>query len=271
LHLGRVEDASRTLDELFRRSAERYGTAANWRWVRTLKAGDLFVKGRWDEALVLVGEAIAQAEAGSPDYHEPAWRTLRASIRLARGDRTGASDDSARAIQLARQTKDPQTLAPSLAMRARILVVEGRRDESASLVSELFALGRTLVPGLAEEVLGGDPLITFAWVACDLGRNDELVAAVEIAPRIPWIDAATAIARSQPVRAADILERLLCRTGEAYTRLRAAEALVREGRQGAAYAELAKALAFYRQARATAYLREAEGLLAAIADRAEHG
>jgi hypothetical protein len=115
-------------------------------------------------------------------------------------------------------------------------------------------------------------LITFAWVACDLGRSDELLATLEVAPRTPWVDAAIAIAGAEPARAADILERLSCRTGESYTRLRAAEALTRRrGRRGDGDAELAKALAFYRQARATAYLREAEALLAATADRAENG
>ena len=104
----------------------------------------------------------------------------------------------------------------------------------------------------------------------DLGRKDDLVAAVEVAPRTPWVDAVTAIAGSEPARAADILERLSCRTGEAYTRLRAAEALMSEGRRGDAEAELDKALAFYRQSRATAYLREAEALRGAIPDRAEH-
>ena len=269
LYLGRVEDASRILDE-FRRSAERSGAAEIRRWVRTLEAGDLLVKGRADEALALVDEEIAQAEQGSPHYHEPVWRTLRASIRLARGDGAGASDDSARATQLARRTKDPQSLAPSLAMRARILVAEGRRDEAASLVSEVLGLGRRLLPGLVDEAFAGESLVTFAWVACDLGRKDDLVAAVEVAPRTPWVDAATAIARSEPARAADILERLSCRTGEAYTRLRAAEALMSEGRRGDAEAELDKALAFYRQSRATAYLREAEALRGAIPDRAEH-
>jgi len=270
LYLGRVEDASRLLDE-FRRSAERSGSADIRRWVRTLEAGDLLVKGRADEALALVDEEIAQAEQGSPHYHEPAWRTLRASIRLARGDRAGAGDDSARATQVARRTKDPQSLAPSLALRARILMLDGRRDEAASLVSEVLALGRRLLSGLVDEAFAGEPLVTFAWVACDLGRNDELVAAVEVAPRTPWVDAAIAIARSDPMRAAEILERLSCRTGEAYTRLRAAQVLLRDGRHDEADAELAKALAFYRETHATAYVREAEALLTTIADRAEHG
>ena len=150
-------------------------------------------------------------------------------------------------------------------------MLDGRRDEAASLVSEVLALGRRLLSGLVDEAFAGEPLVTFAWVACDLGRNDELVAAVEVAPRTPWVDAAIAIARSDPMRAAEILERLSCRTGEAYTRLRAAQVLLRDGRHDEADAELAKALAFYRETHATAYVREAEALLTTVADRAEHG
>jgi hypothetical protein len=49
---------------------------------------------------------------------------------------------------------------------------------------------------------------------------------------------------------------------EASARLRAAEALVQEGRRAQADAELNRALAFWRSVGATAYVREGEGLLA---------
>jgi hypothetical protein len=52
---------------------------------------------------------------------------------------------------------------------------------------------------------------------------------------------------------------------EADARLRAAEKHVREGRRADADAQLQKALAFYRSVGATAYVREAESLLAASA------
>ena len=50
---------------------------------------------------------------------------------------------------------------------------------------------------------------------------------------------------------------------EASARLCAAEALVREGRRAEADTELNLALAFWRSVGATAYVREAEALLAA--------
>jgi class 3 adenylate cyclase/tetratricopeptide (TPR) repeat protein len=271
LYLGRVEDASRTLDE-FRRSAERCGEVETRRWVRTLDAGGLLETGQWDAALMILDEEIAQAERGAPYYLEPAWRTLRAWIRLAREDLAGASEDSARAVELARQTKDPQVLAPALAMRARIFLAEGKRGDAASLVSELLALGgRKLASGLVGEVFAGEALTTLAWASCDLGLSDDLAAVVETAPHTPWVDAAIAITRREAIRAADILALVSCRTAEAYTRLRAAEALTRQGRKDEAEVELAKALAFYRQAGATNYVREAETLIAADRDRAEGG
>jgi predicted ATPase/class 3 adenylate cyclase len=268
LYLGRVEDASRTLEEL-RRSAQRSGEVETRRWVRTLEAGELLQNGRWDTALAVLDEEIALAERGALNYHEPAWRTLRASMRLARADPAGASDDSSRAVELARQSKDPQVLAPALAMRARILLAEGNRRDAVSLVYELLALGRRLVSGLLSELSAGEALTTLAWAACDLGLGDELAAVLETAPQTPWVDAAIAVTRSEPIRAADILARLSRRTGAAYSRLRAAETLIREGRRGEADAELAKALAFYRQAGATAYIREAEELLEANRDQPE--
>jgi hypothetical protein len=156
-------------------------------------------------------------------------------------------------------------------MRARIQLAEGKRRDATSLVSELLALGRRLVLGLVNELSAGEALITLAWTTCDLGLRDELAAVLETAPQTPWVDAAIAITRSEPFRAADMLARLSCRTAEAYTRLRAAEALTRERRRGQAEAELAKVLAFYRQAGATNYIRKAETLIAANRDRAEGG
>jgi hypothetical protein len=50
---------------------------------------------------------------------------------------------------------------------------------------------------------------------------------------------------------------------EAYTRLRAAEQLVAEGRSGEADVQLQKALGFYRSVGATRFVREGEALLAA--------
>ena len=54
-------------------------------------------------------------------------------------------------------------------------------------------------------------------------------------------------------------------SSEAFYRLRAAEALVAEGRQAEADEQLRPALAFYGSVGATRYVREGEALLAASA------
>ena len=67
------------------------------------------------------------------------------------------------------------------------------------------------------------------------------------------------------LRAADVLEEIGYRPGEAYARLRAAKQLVEEGRRAEADVELQHSLAFWREVDATRYVREGEALLAASA------
>ena len=78
-------------------------------------------------------------------------------------------------------------------------------------------------------------------------------------------EAAQAIVRGDYRRAADVLEEIGYRPGEAYARLRAAKQLVEEGRRAEADVELQRSLAFWREVGATRYVREGEALLAASA------
>jgi len=144
---------------------------------------------------------------------------------------------------------------------------KGGRDEAAALATEVLALGDALGSELTQDL--GEPLINFAWVVCDLGRSGELVRALEPAPSTPWINAARTIARGELVAAAEILEGLVSRPPEAYTRLRAAEQLLLEGRRAEAELELGRALAFYREAGATFYVAQGEALLAGTVEPAE--
>ncbi len=100
----------------------------------------------------------------------------------------------------------------------------------------------------------------------DLDRQPNLLRILDGIPlATPWADASRAIANGEFVRAADILGRIGDAGGEADARLRAAEALVREGRRAEADAQLARALEFYRAVGATAYVRKGEALRAASA------
>jgi hypothetical protein len=96
-----------------------------------------------------------------------------------------------------------------------------------------------------------------------LGRDrDFLDSGVDRAPTTPWLTAALAFATGDYLTAADVYETCGARPLEAGTRLRAAEAFVREGRRAEADAQLESALAFWRLAGATAHIREGEALLA---------
>jgi hypothetical protein len=66
-------------------------------------------------------------------------------------------------------------------------------------------------------------------------------------------------------RAADVLDEIGYRPGEAYARLRDAKQLVEEGRRPEADAQLQPSLAFWREVGAKRYVREGEALFAASA------
>jgi hypothetical protein len=83
------------------------------------------------------------------------------------------------------------------------------------------------------------------------------------AVRTPWSEAASAIVGGDLVQAATILEGTGARTLVAAVRLRAARVAAAEGRRAEAADQLAAALAFYHEVGATAYVHEAEALLAA--------
>jgi hypothetical protein len=80
-----------------------------------------------------------------------------------------------------------------------------------------------------------------------------------------WIEAATAFASGAFLRAAASYKETGSLPDEAYARLRAAEALIQDGRRPEGDCELQRALAFYRSVDATAHLREGEALLAQTA------
>jgi hypothetical protein len=213
----------------------------------------------------LAGRFIAETEAGSPHYLEGSCRVVRASIRLARGDVMGASADTERALEVAREAKDAQVVGPALMARATVLVAEGRPAEANALVGELLTLGPKLVTALVSELGAG--LIGLAWLVRSSGRERELLGVLANAPSVPWVLAAQAIVTGDFGRAEAVLAEIGFRPGEAYTTLRAAEELAGTGRTAEAEAHLGPALDFYREVGATHYIREGEALRATLKNR----
>lgn len=259
--LGLLADARRAWRH-FRELGERYGFARMQRTARADEACWAFVDGRWDDALSIADELIGAADAGDRHWTDPAVLSLRASIRLARGDVAGADADSGRAAELARGS-DAQAQSQAFCVRAAVALDAARRDEAGGLASELAAIGPVLLPALCS---GFPTLAEVAWVFRDLGREDELTAVLDATPiDSPWKDAARAIAEGDLVHAAEIIDEMGHTASAAYARLRAAEALAAEGRRPEPDAQLAQAQSFYRKVGAAAYLRRGEELLSASA------
>jgi class 3 adenylate cyclase/tetratricopeptide (TPR) repeat protein len=262
--LGLLADASATLT----RSAEVLERLAAWerRWLEELRAAESYRQGRWDEALGLAGKFLDEVEAGSPHYLEPPCRSLRASIRLARGDSHGAVSDTERALEVAERAKDDQVLSHALSGRAIAALAENRREEANDLASRLESISDALLFGMT---FGWPTLADVAWLMTDLDRRPDLLRILDGIPVASiWIDAARAIAGGEFPGAAELLGGIGDAPGEAYARLRAAEALIAAGRRAEAEEPLQKALVFYREVGATAYVRKGEALLAVAAAEA---
>jgi DNA-binding SARP family transcriptional activator len=254
--LGAASDALRSA----RRDVESHGTADQRNWSRISEAHEAVFHGRWKEAIRILDGRVAEAEAGVTHYSDPAARALRASLALARGNLEAASADSVQALGRARETKDPQILASALALRATVLLAQGRREEASSLASEVLARGSVLVPALLELHAPVTP-IEFAWLLRDLGREAELLHALESAPSTPWLEAASAIARGDFLHGAELASRIGALSVAAYARLRTAQELARLRRHAEANEQLAPALAFFSKVGATRYVAQAEEAL----------
>ena len=240
--MGRLEKSAEVL-AAERRSDERFGHQQQLRWVLGEEAVDRYWRGDWETALACVDEFMAEVEAGSPHYQEPACRWVRGRIALARGDLSRADEDSARNVEIAREQKDLQILAPALAQRAVTLIALGRSAEVSGLVDELLALP-----------LHYSAFIDLAWALTDLGRGGEFERRAADTHSTPWLSAALGIAAGELEVAADVFAEMGDVADEAYARLRS-----RNDDQ------IRRSLAFYRFVGATRYIEEGEALLAATA------
>lgn len=229
--------------------AERLGNATVGRYLSGVVIWFDYDNGDWEEALRAANAFIAECEAGSPHYLHGDVLSLRGRILLARDDVEGALAAAARAVELGREAKDPQALTPGLGAQLRIAADLGRTAEARLVAHELLSLDGSAV--------------VLALTADALELHDEVGALIAKQPDTPWTRAAGSILAGELEQAADMLEEIGDRPGEAEVRLRAAAALVAAGRRAEADVQLTKALAFCRSVGATRYIREGEALLAA--------
>jgi tetratricopeptide (TPR) repeat protein len=258
--LGELDRAFSTVAQGLR-AAEHWGLGDHIKWLEAELAWQPYFEGRWDEALRRLDQLIA-GFAAEPFWMETPCRWLRGRMRLALGDQDGALADAERAIEGARLGKDPQILWPALAIGARaVLPTDARRADS--LATEVFSDWHA--KGFGSSGSESEWLADFADVVVALGRQSEFLDAVGRTTLNPWQAAAAAYVSGDFLGAAEQYAAIGALPYEAYARLRAAEALVREHRRAEADAELQRSLGFWRSVNATAYVREGEALLAASA------
>jgi hypothetical protein len=249
---GWLEQAQETLDAM-KLNLERHPSDAERRWVEAVEAELSYTGGRWRESLSMADAFIAESEAQSRHYLDSVVLNLRAAIHRARGDRGRAVDDSAKALEEARRTGEGQLVGLALVGSVATLL-DDRSPEASALAGEAL--------GLESLVLNDWMVVEAAWVMRDLGFAEEYRAWLAKGTASPWERAAELICAGDFPRAADMLEEIRHRPGEAYARLRAAGELVEEGKRAEADAQLTPALAFWREVGATRYVREGEALLA---------
>ena len=240
--------------------AQQRGLRAFVRWQQGERVGYCFWLGRWDEALALADEFLREAEAGSTHYQSAGCRCIRAMVWLARGDVEAAVAEANSGLELARTVKDPQLLNPTLVVAAWAALASGDRDAANALADELRDAWRSVFIRQPEECSRG------SWLFMDLSRADELEAALQrVEARTAWHEVATKVVSADLVGAANLHAEIGAVPEEAYTRLRAAEELVRGGRRAEADAQLRLAMPIFAQLGASAWQAEAESLLAASA------
>jgi hypothetical protein len=208
-----------------------------------------YLRGAWDEALTFAEGAIV----GEPHYMQQVGFSIRADIRMARGDERGAAEDADVVLEQARAIRDPQALDPALVLAAEVAHRTGDQAAAHALMDELGA----------PERIAGSFVVRAALLSHDLQREPFLPARPTGGFGIPWAEAAAAIGAGELVRAAEILAGTGARQLEADVWLRAARAAAADGRHALAAAQVAPALAFYREVDASVYVRAAEALLAA--------
>jgi len=247
----------RRAGELYREglsAAERFGDRDSARFMRGNLLYTDFFTGRWDEVCADADRFITECET-SPHYQEGAARSIRAYIRIARGDHAGALADWDRLLALAREAKDPQRVLPALLQIARGYVLLGREREARALASEALDLARA-------HLALGDYVGQINSVAKQLGIREDVRAILAQAPETAWKEAGIAGAEGDFIRAAEIFAAAGAVTIEAESRLSAANELIETGRRAEGEAELKKALAFYRSVGATFFIQRGEALLA---------
>ncbi|HEY1276021.1 MAG TPA: hypothetical protein VGF25_13985, partial [Thermoleophilaceae bacterium] len=139
--LGDLREAT-VLQQRAQRLAEQRGVPSFVRWQEVEHVFHCYWDGRWDEGLS-TADGYLKAVEGPTHYMEPNCRSIRAVIWLARGRPEAALEDVQRATELARAAKDPQTMSPVLAIAGRVRLAVGDRGGASAAADELAEIWRS--------------------------------------------------------------------------------------------------------------------------------
>jgi DNA-binding SARP family transcriptional activator len=204
------------------RLGERYGARWYLRWLRFDELEELYFAGDWDGVLHRTDELSDERSFNATVVFQ-----IRAWVRLAHGDGGGATSDAARSLELARESNDAQVLLPALATASAVNVSTGHTSEAAGRIDELLPLVRAFGSPTAPFLL---PALALALER--LARGNELLELAANTQPTPWWEAGCAYAVGDFHRAAETYAQIGSRPDEAWARLRAAETLMADGRNG---------------------------------------
>jgi class 3 adenylate cyclase/tetratricopeptide (TPR) repeat protein len=252
--LGDRREAVEALERGLER-AEREGDEQGAWFFRGNMISFVFSGGDWDRCLELVRMF---RDAPQETYMLNLALDAHARILDARGD-PGALDEMRAAVEFARRLGDLQALWPTQVSLAWLAQRHGELEERDMVLSEVFA-------AMADNESVGDPQEWHIELVLGLIAADREDDARTIALRLgdsPWGEAAVAACEGRYADAAELLAAQGDEPVQAWLRFLAAEQLAREGRLAEAEQQVERARTFWRSVGATAYLGEADELVAA--------
>jgi class 3 adenylate cyclase/tetratricopeptide (TPR) repeat protein len=258
--LGEMDEAYRLAAE-GRRAAERFGVHEQAAILSLFEVGHHLGRGEWEKGLTLWADVVRVIPPG--DFMVDTNRYfIESVIAIARGELelgVGAASDG---LEYARTRRpgDSETVGSAFVTYAWALCEAGRQDEAQRLAGDLEA---TLADVKTPTIMSAFMLV--GLVLDELGLNQRLREISEALPESPWRRMLNCHVAQDFPGAADQFGDLGLFFPEALLRVRAARALVDQGRRREADEQLDKALPLFRSVGATHFVRKSESLLAASA------
>jgi hypothetical protein len=147
-------------------------------------------------------------------------------------------------LELNREASDPQIVLGARCIHAMVMLSGGRGDQALDDWAVIMAFGDAAANTLSQ----GD-MPRFAWLAVDLGFQQEALAVADACDSPSWARVGRAILTGELDVAIDLLDQMGMRPDRAFTQLRAGGEHARD------------ALRFYESVGATRYAQQALAVL----------